>query len=46
MPNIENKILQKVEHTLSAHRMVEAGETILAGVSGGPDSVALLHVPI
>jgi tRNA(Ile)-lysidine synthase len=44
MPNIEKKILQKVEHTLSVHRMVEAGETILAGVSGGPDSVALVHV--
>jgi tRNA(Ile)-lysidine synthase len=44
MPNIEKKILHKVEHTLSAHHMVEAGETILAGVSGGPDSVALVHV--
>jgi tRNA(Ile)-lysidine synthase len=44
MSIIEKKILRQVEHTLVAHRMVEAGETILAGVSGGPDSVVLVHV--
>ena len=44
MPNIEEKILSKVEHTLIAHRMVQKGDTVVVGVSGGPDSVALLHI--
>ena len=44
MANVEKKILRKVEHTLGNCRMVEAGETVLAGVSGGPDSVTLVHV--
>jgi tRNA(Ile)-lysidine synthase len=44
MPNIEKKILSKVEHTLITHRMVQKGDTVVVGVSGGPDSVALLHI--
>ena len=44
MPNIEKKILRTVEHTLDTRRMVEAGEAVLIGVSGGPDSVALVHI--
>ena len=44
MPNIEKKILRTVERTLVTHRMIQAGDTVLTGVSGGPDSVALLHI--
>ena len=44
MLNIERKILRKVEHTLITRRLVRAGDTVLVGVSGGPDSVALVHI--
>ena len=44
MLNIERKILRKVEHTLITRRLVQAGDTVVVGVSGGPDSVALLHI--
>ena len=41
---IENKILRIVEETIKNHRMFESQDSVLVGVSGGPDSVALLHV--
>ena len=44
MPNIEKKILRTVEHTMGTRRMVQAGDTLLVAVSGGPDSVALVHI--
>jgi tRNA(Ile)-lysidine synthase len=44
MLNIEKKILRKVEHTLITRRMLQTGDTVLVGVSGGPDSVALVHI--
>jgi tRNA(Ile)-lysidine synthase len=37
-------ILQKVEKTIAAYQMIKAGDRILAAVSGGPDSTALLHM--
>ena len=44
MPNIEKKIIRTVEQTIGTHRMVQAGDTVLVGVSGGPDSIALVHI--
>lgn len=41
---IENKIFRIVEETIKKHRMFEPQDSVLVGVSGGPDSVALLHV--
>jgi tRNA(Ile)-lysidine synthase len=41
---IEKKILQTVDHTLRTYRMVQNGDAVLIGVSGGPDSVALVHI--
>lgn len=36
-------MIQKVKNTLLENAMAEPGHRILVGVSGGPDSVALLH---
>jgi len=36
--------LQKVKHTLSRHQMISEGDCVIVAVSGGPDSVCLLHV--
>ena len=44
MQNIEKKILRKVERTIDTHRMVQVGDTLLVAVSGGADSVALVHI--
>ena len=37
-------LLEKVQNTLRAHRMLEPGDQVLIAVSGGPDSVALCHL--
>jgi len=42
--NAKSVFLDKVRRTLSQYRMVRAGDGVLVGVSGGPDSVALLHL--
>ncbi|MFH1687439.1 MAG: tRNA lysidine(34) synthetase TilS [bacterium] len=34
----------KVEKTIERHQLFERGNSVLVGLSGGPDSVALLHV--
>ena len=34
----------KVESTLQRHGMLEKGDQVVAAISGGPDSVVLLHV--
>ena len=36
--------MQQVWNTVSQFHMLEAGDRVLLGVSGGPDSVALLHL--
>jgi len=42
--HIEKKILHTVRETISVHRMFSRGDSVLVAVSGGPDSVALVHV--
>jgi len=37
-------MVEKVLETIKKHKLVEKGEGVVIGVSGGPDSVCLLHV--
>lgn len=37
-------MLEKVERTIKKHQLIEYGDHIIVGVSGGHDSVCLLHV--
>ena len=36
-------LVNKIKKTLTGHQMVQSGDCVLVGVSGGPDSVALLR---
>lgn len=38
------KLLNTVEKTITAYGMFQPDDSVLVGVSGGPDSVALLHL--
>lgn len=42
--NFSNSILHTVRRTLTYYHMLEYGDSVLTGVSGGADSVALLHI--
>lgn len=37
-------MLEQVRKTIGKYNMIQPGDRVLIGVSGGPDSVALLHV--
>lgn len=39
-----NKLLHNVEQTIKKYRMLKQGDSVLVCVSGGSDSVALLHI--
>jgi len=36
--------LQKVKQTIARHQMISEGDSVIVAVSGGPDSVCLLHI--
>ena len=38
------KILKKVKATISRYEMIQPGDLVVVAVSGGPDSVCLLHI--
>jgi len=38
------ELLKQVRHTIERHGLLTPGEAIVVGVSGGPDSLCLLHV--
>lgn len=37
-------MLKKVKRTIKNNQLLQTGDRVLVGVSGGPDSVALLHI--
>jgi len=37
-------VYQRVQDTIQAHGLLDPGEPVVVGVSGGPDSLCLLHV--
>lgn len=43
-PQNRPQIIQRVVRTIDRYDMLASGESILVGVSGGPDSTALLHI--
>ncbi|TMK83134.1 MAG: tRNA lysidine(34) synthetase TilS, partial [Actinobacteria bacterium] len=42
-PPAVRRVLQKIAGSARTHRMFERGGTVVAAVSGGPDSLCLLH---
>ncbi len=42
--HIQKKIHRTVDHTIRSHCMLQNEDAVLIGVSGGPDSVALVHI--
>ena len=38
------ELIQKVHNYIKRHRLIDPGDLVLAAVSGGPDSVAMLHI--
>jgi len=41
---LSNKLFQTVEKTITTYEMLKPKHSVVIGVSGGPDSVALLHI--
>ena len=37
-------VFEKVLSTINKHNLIESGDKIVIGISGGPDSVCLLHI--
>jgi len=41
---MNNSIIDKVLNTIKYNNLINVGETVIAGISGGPDSVCLVHI--
>src|SRR5690625_4028426 len=41
---VADAVVERAYNTIRAHRMLDPGETVLIAVSGGADSMCLLHV--
>ncbi len=41
---VENRTVRTVEQTIATYKMFQPNDSVIAGVSGGPDSVALLYL--
>ncbi len=39
-----HSLINKVSSVITRHKMIDGDEAVLVGVSGGPDSIALLHL--
>jgi tRNA(Ile)-lysidine synthase len=37
-------LIEKVLHTITANNMIDLGDKVIVAVSGGPDSLSLLHI--
>ncbi len=44
LKNYNNRTLRTVEQTITAYGMLKPNDSVVVGVSGGADSVALLHI--
>ena len=44
VPVIISSVTKKIVNTINVHGLAETGSSILVAVSGGADSVCLLHV--
>lgn len=42
--SIHESVLERVRQTITQHRLLQKSDHVVIGVSGGPDSVCLLHV--
>lgn len=39
-----HELIKRIEYFIGQHQLIGAGQTVIVGLSGGPDSVFLLHV--
>ena len=44
LKDYKNRLIKTAEETIKAYKMIEPGDSVLVGVSGGPDSVTLLNI--